>query len=141
MAARNGIPSDMPDSVRRQIADFKQGQMDKRKRDRDERLGLLQLGEDEEEEKPDVKKRKRNGVAGKGKDREMDSAERKREEEEEEERKRVEDEKRRKRFHKYCLDGEFPTSVVLWAGIHSGVQQDGTPWRPRARWSGGERSD
>jgi hypothetical protein len=126
IAHRYSIPAEMPEDVREKVLNYKRDQMDKRKRDRDERLGIntAEVVEEvvEEDEKPDGKRRKKNGAAaaaatsaaegagaaagqgakgGKGGKSKVD--EKQREKEAEEERKR--NETRRSRFHKYCLDG------------------------------------
>ena len=114
----------MPEDVREKVLNYKRDQMDKRKRDRDERLGIntAEVVEEvvEEDEKPDGKRRKKNGPAAAasaaegadaaagegakgGKSGKSKVDVKQREKEAEEERKR--NETRRSRFHKYCLDG------------------------------------
>lgn len=120
----------MPEDVRERVTNYKRDQMDKRKRDRDERLGIPHEqgntgdggGEGEEEgDRSDVKKRKKGGEgqggAGAGgaggagaKGTKGKADEKQKEKEAEEERKRTE--VRRNRFHKYCLDGEYTTPVA-----------------------------
>ena len=42
LAARYGIPTEMSDEIREEIESFRERQMDRRKRERDERLGLVE---------------------------------------------------------------------------------------------------
>lgn len=65
VAERYGLPTEMSDEVRQRIADFKERKMDKRKREREERMGLT-YGTSEidatEDEKPKNKKGKKEEV-------------------------------------------------------------------------------
>lgn len=87
VAERYGLPTEMSEEVKQRIADYKERKMDKRKREREERLGLT-YGTSEvdvtEDEKPKNKKSKK--------------------EEEEEEGPKV-----KKQVIKYPCDGELPT--------------------------------
>ena len=54
LATRYNIPSEMSDEIREEIQEFRERQMDRRKRERDERMGIVE----EEEEKPRKKGKK-----------------------------------------------------------------------------------
>lgn len=56
VAARYGISTEMPEEVRERIAQYKENQMVKRKREREERLGITH--EEPEEEPPKTKKQR-----------------------------------------------------------------------------------
>ena len=58
IAARYGISTEMPESVRQSIQDYREAQMDKRKRVREERMGLLEEVAPEDDGKPKTKKQK-----------------------------------------------------------------------------------
>jgi hypothetical protein len=106
VAARYNVPTDMPEAIRRNHERYKVAQMEKRKRDRDERLGIAHAEEEGEEEEAAVEVAADAGAPAK---------KRKKKEEkskvEEEERMRVEDARRRGRFTKYGLDGEWSSNV------------------------------
>ena len=63
VAERYGVETEMPESVRESIQRFRDIQMDKRKRDRDERLGITHDDKSSEvetvEDKPKTKKQKK----------------------------------------------------------------------------------
>ena len=42
VAAKYGIPTEMPDEIKEEIATYREKQMDRRKRERDERLGIAE---------------------------------------------------------------------------------------------------
>jgi bromodomain adjacent to zinc finger domain protein 1A len=63
LAARYGIPTEMSDEIREEIESFRERQMDRRKRERDERLGLV-----EEEEVPVGRKKVKKEVEVKEED-------------------------------------------------------------------------
>jgi hypothetical protein len=56
VAARYAIPTEMTDEIKEEIATFREAQMDRRKREREERLGILP-GEGEEEDSKDRRKK------------------------------------------------------------------------------------
>jgi len=63
VAARYGLPTEMTPEIRESIQRYKERMMDKRKREREERLGLNNEPEpsvDEEHEKPKTKKQKKD---------------------------------------------------------------------------------
>lgn len=94
VAARYGIPTEMSEEVKDQIASYREQQMDRRKREREERLGItteVDVATGEDEGKDDGKPRKKQK---KVKD-EVKTAE----EEEEEE-------KKRRKPLKYPAEGE-----------------------------------
>lgn len=62
VAARYGIPTEMSDTIREQISTYRERQMDRRKREREERLGITADDTEEvkdEKEKPSKKKQKK----------------------------------------------------------------------------------
>ena len=62
VAMRYGLPTEMSDEIREGIARYRERQMDKRKREREERLGMNGVGSEidpEEDEKPKTKKQKK----------------------------------------------------------------------------------
>lgn len=63
VAARYGIPTEMSDTIREQISTYRERQMDRRKREREERLGITaddtEEAVKEEKEKPNKKKQKK----------------------------------------------------------------------------------
>jgi hypothetical protein len=63
VAARYGIPTEMTDEIKDQIQEFRERQMDRRKREREERLGIAtEEVEEEKDEKPRKKVKKEDGV-------------------------------------------------------------------------------
>jgi hypothetical protein len=69
VAARYGIPTEMPDEIREGIQQYRERQMDKRKREREERLGIVPGAaeapsvHEEEEEKPKKRRTKKTAAA------------------------------------------------------------------------------
>ena len=61
IAQRYGIPTEMSEEVMDQIQEYRDRQMDRRKREREERLGLVEEVEEEEKEKPRKKAKKDAG--------------------------------------------------------------------------------
>lgn len=61
VAARYNIPTEMSDQVREEISTYRERQMDRRKREREERMGITneQEGSAAENEKPGKKKQKK----------------------------------------------------------------------------------
>lgn len=111
----------MPEEVRRGIAEYKERQMDKRKREREERLGIVPTLEDDLGGGP--KKRK----LGNGKINNKEDAK-------EEEERRAEEAKRRRPFkvptegESFVLEG---CRRILWARrkvIHGGLEKDSPIW-------------
>ncbi|WVF69958.1 hypothetical protein IAT40_004743 [Kwoniella sp. CBS 6097] len=96
VAARYGLPTEMPTSVKEGIARYKEQQMVKRKREREERLGITHEPEPPEAEKPKTKKQKKE------EERKAKEEEKLREKEaKEREREREEEEKKKKKTLKY----------------------------------------
>ncbi|WVQ97999.1 hypothetical protein IAU59_005119 [Kwoniella sp. CBS 9459] len=98
VAARYGLPTEMPTAIKEGIARYKEKQMDKRKREREERLGITHEPEPLEAEKPKTKKQKKEDekkIKEEEKQREKEAKERERE------REREEEEKRKKKTLKY----------------------------------------
>lgn len=105
VAQRYGLPTEMTDEIRAGIARHKERQMDKRKREREERLGITHEPEVSdavvaEEDKPKTKKQKKED-------------DRKAREDEKEklrlEKERLEEEETKKKKHlKYPAEGERP---------------------------------
>nr|XP_019047247.1 hypothetical protein I302_03855 [Kwoniella bestiolae CBS 10118]OCF26177.1 hypothetical protein I302_03855 [Kwoniella bestiolae CBS 10118] len=93
VALRYGIPTEMTDEIRQGILNYKERQMDKRKREREERLGITNLPPAGEEE-PKSKKQKKE------EERKLKEEERLREKEAKE-REREEEERKRKKALKY----------------------------------------
>lgn len=64
VAERYGLPTEMSDAVKDRIATYRERQMDRRKREREERMGLTHPSEMEvtEDEKPKTKKAKKEEV-------------------------------------------------------------------------------
>ncbi|OCF37381.1 hypothetical protein I316_00502 [Kwoniella heveanensis BCC8398] len=91
VAARYGLPTEMPAAVKENIARYKEQQMDKRKREREERLGITHEPEPPESEKPKTKKQKKDEekkIKEEEKLREKEAKDREREREEEEKKKK-----------------------------------------------------
>ena len=110
VAMRYGLPTEMSDEIREGIARYRERQMDKRKREREERLGMNGVGSEmdpTEEEKPKTKKQKK---------------EEKERLEEEERIKEEEEEVKKKKPLKYPVEGEYCFFVLeLIRRSHGGV--------------------
>lgn len=93
VAARYGIPTEMSDSIREQISTYREKQMDRRKREREERLGITnEETEEVKDEKPGKKRAKKES---------KEEIRLKLEQQQEEE------EKKRRKPLKYPAEGEF----------------------------------
>lgn len=99
VAQHYGLPTEMTDEIRAAIQLNRERQMDKRKRDREERLGIAHSDDEVKEEAPPAKKKK------------MSKAEREKEEKEKKE--REEEEKKKKRGIKYPIEGELHRQALL----------------------------
>ncbi|CAK9782707.1 hypothetical protein CC85DRAFT_92470 [Cutaneotrichosporon oleaginosum] len=69
IAMRYGLPTEMTDELRAVITAHREAQMERRKRDRDERLGITHDGEETEHEQPAKKKRSSKGLSKEDRDR------------------------------------------------------------------------
>lgn len=111
VAARYGIPTEMSDEVKDQISSYKEKQMDRRKREREERMGITHDGEseggDKDDSKPSKKKSKKGDAAAK------DNKEDVKVEPEEEE-------KKRRRPTKYPAEGGFPRIALRCSSMGCG---------------------
>lgn len=129
IALRYGLPTEMTDERRAVIAALREAQMDRRKRDREERLGIAHDDETESEQ-PAKKKRTSKGLSKEDRERI------KQEEKEAEEKEQEEVKKKVSRGIKYPIEGELAdigeADIRLPARV-PGEGQGGGPDRGQAR--------
>lgn len=107
IANRYGLPTEMTDELRAAIIAHREAQMSRRKRDREERLGITQQSEAEDEDSEHPPKKKKMTKAEREKYREEERERKEREKELAKEEKEKEDEvKKKTRGIKYPIEGE-----------------------------------
>lgn len=103
---RYGLPTELTDATRSEIAQIKKREMEKRKRDRDERLGISH-SEYDDTAAEDAANKKRRGKAEAALERIKDKEERERERERLKREREEEEERRKRKALKYPAEGEL----------------------------------
>ncbi|WWC86969.1 uncharacterized protein L201_001850 [Kwoniella dendrophila CBS 6074] len=128
VASRYGLPIEMPEEIRESILRYKEKQMDKRKREREERLGITNPPTSaaaavagEEDDKPKTKKQKKDEEK---KLKEEEKQKEKEAKEREKEKEREEEERKKKKTLKYPAED----LLVEWS-----EEKDGSAGRIQVR--------
>lgn len=123
IAMRYGLPTEMTDELRASIIANREMQMERRKRDREERLGITHVDSDNEDgDQPPKKKRMSKGMSKEDRER-LKLEEKERKEQEKEDAKEQEEEvKKKARGIKYPIEGELITNCRADPRLPHGVQ-------------------